>query len=121
HPPANVAKMRAGVPLTDADRAPWLATLNQVIRTHQQRGEAVVLACSALKRAYRERVAEGVDDLHIVHLAVTPEVAAERLLDRTGHFMPPELLASQFATLEPPVADEDRNTEVLVVDAHRSV
>lgn len=121
HPPANVAKMGAGVPLTDADRAPWLAELNEVIRAHQARGQDLVLACSALTRTYRSRLGEDVKDLRIAFLDITPEVAAKRLQDRQGHFMPPDLLASQFATLERPDADEDPGTEILTVDVDRPV
>jgi gluconokinase len=110
HSAANIAKMRRGVPLDDADRAPWLATLNALVADDVRRGRDVVLACSALTRAYRRRLAEGVS-LRFVYLRVPPDVLAARLRERAGHFMPPALLASQLATLEEPTGDE-----ALVVD-----
>jgi gluconokinase len=116
HPPGNIDKMSAGVPLTDADRAPWLARLNALIRERERQGDDLVLACSALKRAYRARLRDGVDDVLVVHLHVSPELVAARLHARRGHFLPPDLLASQFADLEPPEGDE-----ALVVDADRPV
>lgn len=111
HPAANIAKMGRGIPLDDADRAPWLATLNAVVADEVRRGHGVVLACSALTRAYRRRLAEGVS-LRFVYLRVPPDVLAARLRERPGHFMPPALLASQLATLEEPTAEE----AALVVD-----
>ena len=125
HPAANVEKMSAGVPLTDTDRAPWLDTLNGIIRDHQERDDDLVLACSALKRAYREQLAEGVDDLRVVLLDIAPDVAVERIHDRRGHFMPSALLDSQYATLERPdeteICSDSGITSVLVVDAARPV
>ena len=102
HPPANVAKMRAAIPLDDADREPWLAALNAHLREAAVRGEAVVLACSALKSAYRERLRDGVPQLRFIHLVGTRELIAQRLGARSGHYMNPALLDSQFATLETP-------------------
>jgi gluconokinase len=102
HPPENVAKMRAGIPLDDDDRQPWLAALNAQLREAARRGEAVVLACSALKSAYRERLREGIPGLRFVHLVGARELIAERLGARPGHYMNPALLDSQFATLERP-------------------
>lgn len=102
HPPENVAKMRAGTPLDDADRQPWLAALNTHLRDAARNGEQVVLACSALKAAYRERLRAGVPDLRFVHLAGARELIAGRLAHRSGHYMNPALLDSQFATLERP-------------------
>lgn len=102
HPPENVEKMRAGTPLDDADREPWLAALNAHLRAAAHGGDAVVLACSALKSAYRERLREGLPDLRFVHLVGTRELIAGRLGARSGHYMNPALLDSQFATLESP-------------------
>jgi gluconokinase len=105
HPVANVKKMRAGAPLDDADRAPWLATLRDVIARHITHGEHGVLACSALKQSYREALMpEGVarNAVAFVHLDVAPSVAERRLAERRGHYMQASLVASQVATLEPP-------------------
>ena len=107
HPPANVAKMSAGQPLNDADRAPWLDKLNELLRDNP----GVVLACSALKRDYRRRLAEGVTELRIVHLHAGFEALQKRMLSRQ-HFMPPALLQSQLDTLEPPTPEE-----ALILDA----
>ena len=100
HPPANVAKMASGQPLTDADRWPWLDAIAAHIGAARETGRPVVVACSALRRAYRERLRAGHGDLIFLHLAGAPEVIAERQAARQGHFMPPSLMASQFATLE---------------------
>lgn len=102
HPPANVEKMRAGIPLDDDDRAPWLARLNETMREAVARDEPLVLACSALRQRYRERLAEGLPQMRIVHLAGSIELIGERLAARNHSYMPPSLLTSQFATLEPP-------------------
>jgi gluconokinase len=102
HPPANVAKMSAGHPLTDEDRWPWLqAIADEIDRTCKQ-GEHAVVACSALKRAYRDVLVHGRSDVRIVFLNGTQDLIATRLAARKGHFMPPGLLTSQFGTLEPP-------------------
>jgi gluconokinase len=101
HPPANVAKMRAGQPLDDADRAPWLARLHDELFARDAAGESVVLACSALKRRYREALGRGLD-VRYVHLAGSRETIAARLAARSGHYMPAALLDSQFAALEAP-------------------
>ena len=98
HPPGNVAKMAAGVPLEDADRWPWLDLLNQKLKEEP----ALVLACSALKEAYRRRLLEGVDRSGIVHLHGSFELIASRLAGRQHRYMPASLLESQFAALEPP-------------------
>lgn len=98
HPPENVAKMAAGVPLTDKDRAPWLERLNRELR---QRPDAV-LACSALKAAYRRVLAEGLRDCRFVHLRGSSELIRTRLAERSHRYMPASLLESQFAALEPP-------------------
>jgi len=101
HPPANVAKMRAGIPLDDADRAPWLAALRAQIEKWLSVGANVVLACSALKQAYRDQLVAS-PDVKVVYLRGSPELIAQRLAGRHGHYMDPELLPSQFATLEEP-------------------
>lgn len=101
HPGANVEKMRAGIPLTDADRRPWLAALRAAMDGWQAAGASRVVACSALKRAYRDALSPH-GDVVFVHLKGTPEVIAARLAGRRGHYMNPALLASQFAALEVP-------------------
>ena len=106
HPAGNVAKMSAGHPLTDEDRWPWLqAIADEIDRTCVARERAVV-ACSALKRAYRDILVHGRDDVRIVFLDGTQDLIASRLAARKGHFMPPGLLASQFRALEPPETGE---------------
>jgi gluconokinase len=106
HPASNVAKMSAGHPLTDEDRLPWLqAIANEIDRVCRAGGHAVI-ACSALKRAYRDLLAHGRDDVRIVFLDGGQALIADRLGRRKGHFMPPGLLESQFKTLEPPQAAE---------------
>lgn len=103
HPPENVAKMARGEPLTDADRWPWL---DRVAETLATRAPAIV-GCSALKRIYRDRLRAGAGGaLHFVHLTGDPALIAARMAARKGHYMPPALLASQLATLEPPAPDE---------------
>ena len=98
HPPQNVEKMQAGIPLEDADRLPWLSKLNSVLR-----GESnAVLACSALKESYRRRLSDGVRDFRIVYLHGAPELIRERMKTRQHRYMPAALLDSQLATLEPP-------------------
>ncbi len=102
HPPANVAKMRAGVPLTDTDRQPWLDRLNALARATTGAGASVVIGCSALKSRYRTWLAADVPSMHFVHLSGSRALIGARLASRTGHFMPPGLLDSQFAALEAP-------------------
>jgi gluconokinase len=106
HPEANVAKMAAGIPLDDADRAPWLDAIGAVLAS----GPCVV-ACSALKRAYRDRLRASAPSLELVYLEVDRATLLDRMTHRT-HFMPPSLLDSQLATLETPSADE----HALVID-----
>jgi gluconokinase len=106
HPPANVAKMAAGQPLTDADRAPWLATIADRVDAWLGAGESGLVTCSALKRAYRDVIARRGTGVVFVHLRGSRETIATRLAARQGHFMPSSLLDSQFATLEPPTPDE---------------
>lgn len=106
HPPANVARMAAGIPLTDADREGWLAALAVQLADAHRAGRSVVLACSALKRRYRDTLRQGAPDLWLVHLTGEREMLAARLAARQGHYMPASLLDSQLATLEPPAPDE---------------
>ena len=107
HPPQNVAKMKSGQPLVDADRAPWLAAVAQVIDDWRRRGERGVITCSALKKPYRRQIIGDYGDVRLVYLEGPRELIAARLGARHGHFMPPSLLESQFAALEPPGPDEN--------------
>ena len=107
HPPANVAKMSSGTPLTDDDRMPWLRVVADEIAAQSAKGRLAVVACSALRRRYRDALREVAPDLFFVQLDGTPELLASRIGARTDHFMPPALLASQLAALEPLEADED--------------
>ncbi len=106
HPPANVAKMAGGTPLTDADRLPWLAAVAAWIDARRAAGECGVVSCSALKRAYRQLLVGDRPDVRLVYLQGTRDQLAERLAARTGHYMPAGLLDSQLATLEEPTAAE---------------
>jgi gluconokinase len=115
HPPENVAKMRAGIPLDDADRAPWLRAVAAAIDAWRERGESGVVTCSALKRRYRDVIVSGRPQVRLVYLTAPPALIAGRLAGRRGHFMPAGLLASQLATLEPPAPDEHALT--VAVDA----
>ena len=110
HPPANIEKMRQGIPLDDGDRAGWLERLGRELA--RQEGGAV-LTCSALKRSYRDRLRRASPGLHFVHLALTQQQAQQRVASRGDHFYPPSLVASQFAALEDPAQEPG----VLVVDA----
>jgi gluconokinase len=106
HPAANVEKMRAGTPLDDADREPWLRGLAGWIAERERAGTSCVLTCSALKRSYRDLLRQGNDSVFFTHVDVPETVLAERLAQRTDHYMPPSLLTSQLATLEPLQDDE---------------
>jgi len=106
HPPQNVAKMSAGTPLSDADRWPWLAAIAAVIDGWRAAGVSGIVTCSALKRAYRQVLVGDRADVRLVYLAGSKALIAGRMAARKGHFMPAALLDSQFATLEPPEADE---------------
>jgi gluconokinase len=107
HPPTNVEKMRTGVALTDADRWPWLDAIAAWIDETRQAGERCVVACSALKRAYRERIAGSRGDVRFVYLQGAYDTVARRMASRTGHYMPLALLRSQYQTLEEPGTDEN--------------
>jgi gluconokinase len=106
HPRANVEKMSAGIPLSDEDRRPWLRAIAAEIDTRRARGESSVVASSVLKRVYRDILIGDRSDVVLVYLKGSKELIAERLKARHGHFMPPSLLDSQFATLEEPGSDE---------------
>ncbi|MBL8569521.1 MAG: gluconokinase [Phreatobacter sp.] len=110
HPPSNVAKMRSGAPLTDDDRWPWLDAIAAEVAARENRGDHVVIACSALKRAYRDRLRASRAAIRFVHLAGSFELIDGRMQARQDHFMPASLLKSQFATLEPLEPDEDSVT-----------
>jgi len=105
HPPANIAKMSAGVPLDDTDRAPWLRAIAGWLADHRATG--AVVSCSALKRRYRDVLRAAVGHLPFLHLDGDPAVVAQRVAGRPGHFMPASLVASQFADLEPLGPDEE--------------
>jgi gluconokinase len=106
HSAANVAKMAAGQPLEDADRWSWLESLAAWMATQDEQGHSTVIACSALRRAYRDVLRSGPPSLDFVHLDGPAEVVRQRLAKRTGHYMPASLLESQLATLEPLEPDE---------------
>jgi carbohydrate kinase (thermoresistant glucokinase family) len=110
HPPANVAKMAAGTPLTDDDRAGWLQAIGARLAQARDGGAGLVVSCSALKRAYRDGLRAACPGLRFVHLHGPAELLRRRMLSRSGHYMPPSLLDSQLATLQPPAADEDAVT-----------
>jgi gluconokinase len=123
HPASNIAKMSAGIPLTDEDRWPWLQAIADEIDRLCGKSQRTVVACSALKRIYRNVLVHGRDDVRIILLDGTQQLIAGRLAARRGHFMPPGLLDSQFATLERPADDEravtvsiDATVEAIVDD-----
>ena len=113
HPPANIAKMKAGTPLTDTDRWPWLDAMAAAMRAIDSRGDNAIFACSALREAYRDRLARA-GDVRFVYLEGDAATIAARLARRQHEYMPASLLASQFGTLEPP-------KDALRVDIHQSV
>ena len=128
HPRANVEKMSAGHPLTDEDRWPWLRAIADEIDRVCKQQRHLVIGCSALKRAYRDVLVHGRDDVRIVYLDGTQELIARRLKARKGHFMPPALLDSQFSILQPPGDDEhpvsvsiDAPVEAIVDDIMRKL
>jgi len=122
HPEANKAKMSAGIPLDDSDRWPWLELVSQalaeeVVETSGGSFTGTVVACSALKRVYRERILAGAPNTFFVHLDGSREILEQRLGARSGHFMPATLLDSQLATLEPLGSDEPG----VVIDIDQSI
>ncbi len=121
HPAANVAKMASGQPLTDEDRWPWLDAIAKHIAAARAAGQPVVVACSALRRAYRDRLRAGHKDLVFLHLAGEAGLIASRQAARQGHFMPPSLMASQFATLEDPAGEADAVTVSVRASPHEVV
>jgi gluconokinase len=122
HPPSNVEKMRHGIPLTDADREPWLQALHGKIVQWSAEGRNVVLACSALKASYRDELRAS-NDVKFVYLKGTYELFSQRVLARKGHFAKQDLLASQFATLEEPTdairVDAAPSPEQIVVEVRK--
>jgi gluconokinase len=118
HPASNVAKMSHGVPLTDDDRWPWLDSIAQALREEAERTGMAIAGCSALRRVYRQRLIDTAGEpITFVFLQGSREIIAERMAERSGHFMPAALLDSQFATLEPPGEDED----ALIFDISASI
>ena len=113
HPAANIAKMSAGTPLDDNDRQPWLAAVGQWLADHR----SGVMSCSALKRRYRDQLRSRRTDIEFLHLTGSPELVGSRQADRSGHFMPPSLVTSQFDALEPLDPDE----RGMAIDVGRSV
>lgn len=113
HPAANIAKMIAGVPLTDADREPWLRAIAAWLARGYGDGESAVVACSALKRSYRDLLRAAAPGLRLVYLTGDPDLLSQRVAHRRGHFFPIRLLHAQLRDLEVPGADEDP----IVVDA----
>jgi carbohydrate kinase (thermoresistant glucokinase family) len=107
HPPENIAKMRAGQPLDDQDRAPWLAAVAARIDEWRSRGENGVITCSALKRSYRQIIVGDRREVRLVYLSGSKELIGGRIAQRHDHFMPASLLDSQFDALEPPGPEED--------------
>ena len=129
HPPENIAKMSSGIALTDSDRVPWLQALADLISNLLASKTSAVLACSALKSEYRDRLKGGAgsntDQIRFVYLKVSPSVAHERLRKREGHFMPEELISSQFETLEEPddaiVADASLSPDEVVAEIRQAL
>jgi gluconokinase len=117
HPEANVAKMRAGIPLTDADRQPWLRAVAAWMDERITAGQSGVVTCSALKRAYRDVLLTGRPMATMVFLQVSREILEKRLLARSDHFFPEKLLDSQLNALEPPAPDERVRTVLAEVDS----
>ncbi|MFZ1282739.1 MAG: gluconokinase [Propionicimonas sp.] len=117
HPASNIAKMSSGIPLSDEDRWPWLDTIAAWTAEQDRAGLPTIVTCSALRRVYRDRLRAAPGRTVFVHLTGTPELLTARMSARTDHFMPPTLLPSQLATLEPLQADE----EAIVIDIDRSI
>ena len=121
HPAANVAKMHAGIPLTDDDRWPWLRAIAAWMDERIARGEDAVVACSALKRSYRDLLLDGRPQARMVFLTPDRDVLARRLAARHGHFFPEQLLGTQFVDMEPPEPDERVLTMVPAGDPQATV
>ena len=124
HPPENVAKMSAGLPLDDHDRAPWLAAIGAHIAEKLERGEGAVVTCSALKEKYRAVLVSDPARVKIVHLAGNFQLIEARIRARPGHFMKPEMLHSQFEALEPPrdalTVDVTQSPEAIVAEIRKA-
>ena len=118
HPPENIAKMRAGIPLTDEDRTPWLLALRKIISDSLAKNALTAMTCSALKAKYRELLQAGDARIQFVYLTASRSILESRLKRRTGHYMPPALLDSQLAILEPPAdaltISAEKNPEEIV-------
>lgn len=120
HPAANVAKMSRGIPLDDADRVPWLARLHDLIAGHLARGTTAVIACSALKKQYRDQLRAGNEGVDIIYLQGSYALIRQRMAARPDHFMPAGMLRSQFDALEPPAphsafcVDVDQSVDSIV-------
>ncbi|WP_069814262.1 gluconokinase [Streptomyces sp. TP-A0874] len=119
HSPANIAKMRAGTPLDDEDRWPWLDAVGTWLARHRATGG--VVSCSALKRHYRDRLATAAPGVFFIHLDGSQQLISDRLGQRRGHFMPPGLLQSQFADLERLASDEPGATVSIEATPHETV
>lgn len=117
HPAANITKMSSGTPLTDEDRWPWLDLIAEWTAAHDGAGESTIVTCSALRRIYRDRLRAAPGRTVFVHLVGGQDLLSGRMAERTDHFMPPSLLPSQFAALEPLEDDE----EGFAIDINRSV
>ena len=113
HPPANIAKMRENIPLTDADREPWLAAIGAWMDEHIATGTDAVVGCSALKQRYRDELLNGRPEARMVYLEISRDLAQRRLTERHGHFFTVNLMDDQFEELEPPVESE----QLIVVSA----
>jgi gluconokinase len=112
HPPANIEKMKHGIPLNDEDRAPWLQRLHDELQNQMAEGHSVILACSALKETYRKVLRDEATPPTFVYLDVDPQTIQDRLQHRTAHFFPKELMESQFAALEKP-------KDAIIIDARK--
>ena len=125
HPPANIEKMQQGRPLTDDDRRPWLAALRAVIDRCSAQGTNAVLGCSALKQSYRDYLIRDHPEVTLVYLKGSYDLLSQRLAQRQGHFMPRDLLTSQFATLEEPqqgvIVDVANAPAVLVAEIRQAL
>ncbi len=127
HPPDNIAKMAKGLPLNDDDRYPWLAVLHNLIKGHLEKGETAVLACSALKKKYRDQLRAGNEDVLFVYLHGDFDTIWQRMLSRSGHYMKEDMLQSQFEALETPYEDEaiivsiDQSVDDILVQISRTI
>ena len=121
HPAANIAKMSAGAPLTDQDRLPWLRAIGDWMDAQLQAGQSAIVACSGLKRGYRDLLLGGRPAVRLAFLQLSHDLAADRLAARRGHFFDPGLLDSQFADLEPPQAAEETVTAVPVTGSAQEI